>query len=187
MSKLVEHLTGHAPDHWHWSDSAASVAFCQRQGLQRTRHIEVCYLWLQSLCNQKRLRMRKIKGDLNPMDIATKPLAGPRLRFLAGLCNLVDRRSGEEVGGRERETKELKSWTLEQKLMRVLMLSMLDKRWSVLSLRCCLKTNPSGGFGISKVLVTFSGRDRPSSVSPEVEVPSEAEDDEGDSATSTGP
>ena len=57
-----------------FTDSAAALGICGRRGLGKVRHIEVGFLWLQSLVSQKRLRIQKIKGDKNPADLYTKHL-----------------------------------------------------------------------------------------------------------------
>ena len=53
-------------------DSAAALGISGRRGLGKVRHIEVGYLWLQSLVSDRRLKVQKIEGDENPADLSTK-------------------------------------------------------------------------------------------------------------------
>ena len=56
-------------------DSSAAKAVAGRLGLGRTRHIEVRFLWLQEAVRRRRLAVEKVRGDLNPADVLTKPKA----------------------------------------------------------------------------------------------------------------
>ena len=56
-----------------WVDSTAAKAVAGRIGAGKLRHVEVCFLWIQSQVQAKKLMVRKIPGDKNPADILTKP------------------------------------------------------------------------------------------------------------------
>ena len=68
------------------SDASAAQAAALRQGLtRRMRHVDVKYLYIQNLINDKKVVMGKISTDLNISDLGTKYLRAPRLEFLKGL------------------------------------------------------------------------------------------------------
>ena len=56
-----------------WVDSSAAKAVAGRVGAGKLRHVEVTYLWIQSQVQEKKIRVRKVKGEENPADILTKP------------------------------------------------------------------------------------------------------------------
>ena len=56
------------------SDSSAALGIGGRQGLGKLRHLEIGYLWLQDVLQQKRLSIRKVKGTENQADLGTKHL-----------------------------------------------------------------------------------------------------------------
>ena len=56
-------------------DASAAIGVIQRQGLGKLRHVEVRDLWLQDEVRQKRIKISKIDGKLNPADLGTKALA----------------------------------------------------------------------------------------------------------------
>ena len=58
LGSLVKFLTGQKPTISHFTDSAAAVSFTQKSGLQRTRHVDLSFLWLQGLVKEKRLGFR---------------------------------------------------------------------------------------------------------------------------------
>ena len=55
------------------SASFLSPAFAYGFMVFHTRLGEVCFLWIQSQVQAKKLMVRKIPGDKNPVDILTKP------------------------------------------------------------------------------------------------------------------
>ena len=61
------------------SDSSAAIAIVNREGLGRTRHIQVQYLWMQAEVAEKRLQAKKVGTDYNPADLLTKALAQEKL------------------------------------------------------------------------------------------------------------
>ena len=55
-------------------DSSSAIGVASRRGLQRLRHLDVRYLWLQGEVAEKRLALRKCRGDENLADMGTKPV-----------------------------------------------------------------------------------------------------------------
>ena len=56
-----------------WVDSTAAKAIASRTGLGRVRHLEVRYLWVQDALKDGKFMVVKVRGDLNPADVLTKP------------------------------------------------------------------------------------------------------------------
>ena len=50
---------------------------CSRTGVGKTRHIQVRGLWIQDAIRDKVVRLRKVKGTENEVDMGTKDLDGP--------------------------------------------------------------------------------------------------------------
>ena len=57
------------------SDSTAAIAIVHRQGLGRTRHIKVQFLWLQEKIKHGELLVDKIGTEKNKADLMTKHLS----------------------------------------------------------------------------------------------------------------
>jgi hypothetical protein len=57
------------------TDSSAAVGICRRAGIGRVRHLAVGQLWIQELVRECAVELYKVKGELNPADLLTKPLA----------------------------------------------------------------------------------------------------------------
>ena len=57
-----------------WTDSSAAMGICQRTGLGKLRHIATQGLWIQQHVREKRIELRKVKGEVNPADLFTKHL-----------------------------------------------------------------------------------------------------------------
>ena len=56
------------------TDANAAMGIAHRQGLGKTRHIEVQYLWVQDEVKRKTLKVNKVGPDDNPADMLTKHL-----------------------------------------------------------------------------------------------------------------
>ena len=56
------------------TDSSAAVGICRRAGIGRVRHLAVGQLWVQELVRDEAVALYKVKGELNPADLLTKPL-----------------------------------------------------------------------------------------------------------------
>ena len=70
-------------------DSSAAKAMMSRTGLGKTRHIEVDFLWAQSIIRAGKARIYKIAGEFNPADILTKPKSRAEILRLGRSVNLV--------------------------------------------------------------------------------------------------
>ena len=56
------------------TDASAALGMVHRQGLGKTRHIEVQYLWVQKDVLERTLKVVKGGTDDNPADLMTKHL-----------------------------------------------------------------------------------------------------------------
>ena len=70
----------HADMGWHMQlrvclDASAAQGFASRQGLGKTRHIEVRCLWIQDMFREKRTKLEKVWGKTNLTDVLTKAMA----------------------------------------------------------------------------------------------------------------
>ena len=75
-----------------WVDSSAAKSIVARQGLGKTRHIDVEFLWSQNITREKFISVRKVRGTENPADILTKAQNLNEAKRLLGLL-------GIEIGG----------------------------------------------------------------------------------------
>ena len=57
--------------------STAAIGMCSRTGVEKTRHIQVRWLWIQDAIRDKVVRLRKVKGTDNEADMGTKGIEGP--------------------------------------------------------------------------------------------------------------
>ena len=55
------------------SDSSGAIGVASRRGLQRLRHLDLRFLWLQSETANKNIRISKVPGPENVADADTKP------------------------------------------------------------------------------------------------------------------
>ena len=54
------------------TDASAAIGIVHRQGLGKTRHIDVQYLWVQKDVYDEKLKVVKVGTDSNPADLMTK-------------------------------------------------------------------------------------------------------------------
>ena len=54
------------------TDASAAIGIVHRQGLGKTRHIDVQYLWVQREVYEEKLKVIKVGTDANPADLLTK-------------------------------------------------------------------------------------------------------------------
>ena len=54
-------------------DSSAAKSIASRTGLGKLRHLEIKFLWLQEAVRKKKVVLSKVRGDVNPADVLTKP------------------------------------------------------------------------------------------------------------------
>ena len=56
------------------TDSAAAKGLVNSRGLGKTRHVEVCDLWLQSKVDRQEVTIHKVSGESSSADLFTKYL-----------------------------------------------------------------------------------------------------------------
>jgi len=56
------------------TDSSAAVGICRRAGIGKVRHLAVGQLWVQELIRSAAVELFKVRGEVNPADLLTKPL-----------------------------------------------------------------------------------------------------------------
>ena len=78
MRSLMEDIGVYVSAHVN-TDSSAAKGIASRRGLGKTRHIDVCYLWLQEKTNNKDIYIHKVPGERNPADMMTKYLPANRM------------------------------------------------------------------------------------------------------------
>ena len=69
-------------------DSSAAIGIGSRRGAGKVRHIDTSSLWLQQHVTAKNILLEKVDGEVNPADLGTKHLAGPRMLQLMRLLGL---------------------------------------------------------------------------------------------------
>ena len=63
------------------SDSSGASGEANRRGLERLRHLDVRFLWLQAETASKNIRISKVSGPENVADANTKPADKRSLEF----------------------------------------------------------------------------------------------------------
>ena len=71
------------------SDASAAIGIAQRAGLGKVRHLAVSDLWIQQRIKHGGVGIEKLCGDVNPSDLMTKGLDGPRITKLLKLMGLI--------------------------------------------------------------------------------------------------
>lgn len=56
-------------------DASVANSLCERKGIDRIRHVDVCNLWLQDRQERDRAPLTNINGKLNCADLMTKYLS----------------------------------------------------------------------------------------------------------------
>jgi len=69
-------------------DSLIAKALMLRRGCGRLKHLDIRYLWLQSMVRQQLVFISKIGTKNNPADINTKPLSHNRRQYLMSLLGM---------------------------------------------------------------------------------------------------
>ena len=77
LQKLIERITGIAPEVRLYIDSSSSRQLISRKGLGKARHLDVSLLWIQKM---KNVLVKAIKGVDNPADLGTKALSRDKIR-----------------------------------------------------------------------------------------------------------
>ena len=63
-------------------DSSAAKSIASRTGLGKLRHLEIKFLWLQECVRRGKVVLSKVRGDINPADVLTKPKSLEDMRLL---------------------------------------------------------------------------------------------------------
>ena len=58
----------------HFVDDSSAITLVRRIGLGGMRHMETRYLWIQEEFRAQRMKLTKVKGTKNTINIATKPV-----------------------------------------------------------------------------------------------------------------
>ena len=66
---------------YHEVDASSAIVHASRIGLGGIRHMDVRFLWVQDEVAEKRVEVRKIRGDENPTDLATKHVDAATLQY----------------------------------------------------------------------------------------------------------
>ena len=64
-----------------FTDSSAARGVANRLGLGKLRHLDVRLLWVQEMVRSGRVQLRKVRGDVNPADMLTKPKSAKDLHI----------------------------------------------------------------------------------------------------------
>ena len=73
------------------SDPSAAIGLAHRQGLRKTRHIEVQYLWIQHEVKEGKLTVKKVGTNNNPADLLTKAMNGKKMmKYMAEMGFDID-------------------------------------------------------------------------------------------------
>jgi len=65
-------------------DSSAAKSIASRTGLGKLRHLGIKFLWLQEAVRRKKVVLSKVRGDINPADVLTKPKSLDDMKQLLG-------------------------------------------------------------------------------------------------------
>ena len=63
-------------------DSSAAKSIASRTGLGKLRHLEIKFVWLQECVRRGKVVLSKVRGDINPADVLTKPKSLEDMRLL---------------------------------------------------------------------------------------------------------
>ena len=63
-------------------DSSAAKSIASRTGLIKLRHLEIKLVWLQECVRRGKVVLSKVRGDINPADVLTKPKSLEDMRQL---------------------------------------------------------------------------------------------------------
>ena len=73
------------------SDASAAIDIAHRQGLGKTRHIEVQYLWIQREVKEGKLTVKKVGINNNPAELLTKAMNGEKMmKYMAEMGFDID-------------------------------------------------------------------------------------------------
>ena len=79
------------------SDASAAIGIAHRQGLGKTRHIEVQYLWIQHEVKEGKLIVKKVGTNNNPADLLTKAMNDDKMmKYMAEMGFDIDRQQSRQ-------------------------------------------------------------------------------------------
>ena len=92
----------------HYVDNSAARAIIQKEGLGKSRHVELGWLWIQRAHKDKKFETKPISTALCPADLATKPHPRRRAKLLCYLVGMFDSEHQELFGVEEFAKREVK-------------------------------------------------------------------------------
>ena len=72
------------------SDSSGAIGVASRRGVQRLRHLDVRFLWLQAETANKNIRISKVRGPVNVADANTEPADKRSLEFCRSKIGFIE-------------------------------------------------------------------------------------------------
>ena len=78
-------------------DASAGISIGSRRGLGKVKHIDTCYLWVQEIVDQGRIRLKKVNTQDMLADLMTKPLDGQTAAKLLGQMGYCVRSGKHEL------------------------------------------------------------------------------------------
>ena len=78
-------------------DASAGISIGSRRGLGKVKHIDTCYLWVQEIVDQGRIRLKKVNTQDMLADLMTKPLDGQTAAKLLGRMGYCVRSGKHEL------------------------------------------------------------------------------------------
>ena len=69
-------------------DSSAAKSIASRTGLGKLRHLEIKFLWLQECVRRGKVIVSKVRGEVNPADVLTKPKSLEDMRVLLNFSGI---------------------------------------------------------------------------------------------------
>ena len=98
VKSLLEEITGASVTLVHRTDNSAARAIIGKQGAGRLRHIDLAFLWLQSVAERGQVIEKPIGTKYCPSDLGTKNHGRKRQQLLLGLMGFVSLDSGRLAG-----------------------------------------------------------------------------------------
>ena len=92
----------------HYVGNSAARAIIQKEGLGKSRHVELGWLWIQRAHKDKKFETKPISAALCPADLATKPRPRRRAKLLCYLVGMFDSEHQELFGVEEFDKREVK-------------------------------------------------------------------------------
>ena len=59
--------------------ATATMCLVNRRGLGKAKHVDMQNLWIQDASKSKRFVTKKVGANVNPADLMTKTLPGPKI------------------------------------------------------------------------------------------------------------